>query len=89
MPLKSDLYIKYIDDVLMIWPNGEEELTDSQERFNSFHSTINLTTMNFSNESVHFLDTTSSLDTNQTNLYCKPTDKLNLPRWNSFYPTPI
>ena len=80
MPLKPDLYIKYIDDVFMIWPNGEEEFTDFQERYNSFHSTINLTTMDFSNE--HFLDTTFSLDTNQPkiSLYCKPTDKLNLPR---------
>ena len=63
-PLKPDLYIRYIDDVFMIWSNGEEALIDFYERFNSFHSTINLT-IDFSNESVHFLYTTVSIVNNQ------------------------
>ena len=89
-PLKPDLYVRYIDDVFMIWSNGEEALIDFHERFNSFHSTINLI-MDFSNESVHFLDTTVSIVNNQlqTSLYRKPTDKLNLLRWNSFHPNHI
>ena len=86
--LQPVLYSRYIDDIFFLWPHGEQALLDFHSRFNDFHSTINLT-MNYSRESINFLDTTIMIkdDRIHTSLYRKPTDKLSLLNFSSFHPT--
>ena len=56
-PLKPLLWKCYVDDVIMIWPHGEDELNKFCDFLNSRHDRIKFT-VNSSRESINFLDTT-------------------------------
>ena len=56
-PLQPYLYKRYIDDVLMIWTHGREELLQFIERINHHHPTIKFTYESSPSE-INFLDTT-------------------------------
>ena len=68
--LKPLIYLRFIDDTFMIWTHGEEELKNFLRAFNTYHNSITLK-MDYSTESVHFLDITVILKENQlqTSLY--------------------
>lgn len=51
------LYLKFIDDICVIWTIRKEALENFHEFFNSFYPIINLT-MNLSTQELHFLDST-------------------------------
>ena len=86
--LKPTTWYRYIDDIFFIWNHGEESLKDWITYLNNAHPTIKFTA-EYSTKSIHFLDTTVKIDSNQnlyTDLYCKPTDSHNYLRYNSAHP---
>ena len=72
---KPLIYLRYIDDIFLLWTHGEEKLLQFYKDFNSEDPDIHVT-MNHSTEEVNFLDTTIRLKNNtlQTSLYKKPTN---------------
>ena len=86
--LKPSLYLRYIDDIFMLWPHGLDALQDFFLRFNAFHPTIKFK-MDYSSESVNFLDTKVIFRNGHisTSLYRKPTDSLSFLHYSSFHPT--
>ena len=71
---KPLIYLRYIDDIFMLWTHGEKKLLQFYKDFNSEDPDIHVT-MNHSTEKVNFLDTTIRLKNNtiQTSLYKKLT----------------
>ncbi|OCT59451.1 hypothetical protein XELAEV_18000873mg, partial [Xenopus laevis] len=80
-------YLRYIDDIFIIWTDTEQELIQFHKQFQDFHPTINLK-MNFSPTHIHFLDTTIHIRENtiQTTIYLKPMDKPPYLMYDSFHP---
>eukprot|EP00061_Rhincodon_typus_P005733 g25605.t1 len=85
--LRSMLYTRYIGDIFFLWTQGEESLKQLHSNINKFHPTIRLT-MDYSLESVSFLDTCISIRDGHlsTSLYCKATDNFTMLRFPSFHP---
>ena len=85
--LQPLLYLRYIDDIFMIWPHGEEELIIFIDYLNSCTDNFKFT-HEFSESNVTFLDTRISIVNNTliSDLYCKPTDSHNYLRYNSAHP---
>ena len=74
-PLKPPVWWRYIDDVFMIWPHGEEKLNEFVSLLNSSHETIKFT-HEVSPSKINFLDVTVLLHNNSiaTDLHVKSTD---------------
>jgi hypothetical protein len=76
-PLKPTIFLRFIDDIFLIWPHGENTLLDFVNYLNNAHHSIKFT-LEYSTTQVHFLDTTVSRDplTGKLifDLYTKPTD---------------
>ena len=70
---KPLLYLKYIDDIFLLWTHGEEELLRFHKDFNSEDQDIDIRvrTINHSAEKVNFLDTTTRLKKTHSMLYYK------------------
>ena len=69
------LYLRYIDDIFIIWTGTRQQFTDFIKKLNRKHPSIKLE-YHVSNKAVDFLDTTVYTDENnklQTKLYRKPT----------------
>ena len=74
-PDKPHLWLRYIDDILMVWTHGEEKLDEFIKNLNSIHSTTKPTSER-SATSIPFLDVNIQLhDGIETDLYYNPTDK--------------
>ncbi|XP_067844434.1 uncharacterized protein [Heptranchias perlo] len=88
--LQPTLYTRYIDDIFFLWTHGEESLKRLHDNINKFHPTIKLT-MDYSSESVSFLDTRISIKDGylSTSLYRKPTDNLTMLHFSSFHPNHV
>ena len=73
--LKPEVWVRYIDDIFMIWTHGEEKLKKFLEDLNNFHETIKFTS-EASRDVVNFLDVKVSLKNGflSSDLYVKPTD---------------
>ena len=87
-PIQPSTWLRYIDDIFLIWEHGEEKLQTFMEHLNSCHPTIKFTS-EISPSHVNFLDTTvhiTSEGTLYTNLYSKPTDSHNYLRFDSAHP---
>jgi len=87
-PTKPSLWLRYIDDIFLIWEHGQDALDSFLDHLNSCHDTIKFTTEQ-SHKCVNFLDTTVHLsDTGAlyTDLYCKPTDAHNYLAFASAHP---
>jgi hypothetical protein len=69
------LWLRFIDDVFLIWTHGESLLLKFIDYLNSRVTSINFTHEISKNE-VNFLDTKVKVVNGilQTDLYCKPTD---------------
>jgi len=78
---------RLIDDIFFLWEDDESKLLDFYNNLNSFHSTIKFE-LNYSKESVNFLDTTTYIIDNKlhTKLYTKPTDKKQYLHFSSCHP---
>ena len=85
---KSILYLRYIDDIFMIWTGTKQELLIFFENLNSKHKTIKFE-HNISHSRISFLDTLIYIDKNntlQTTLYRKPTDQQSYLHAHSDHP---
>ena len=73
---KPFLWLRYIDDILMVWTQGNEKLDSFIAYLNSIHPTIKFTSER-STTSIPFFDVKILLENGkiETDLYCKPTDK--------------
>ena len=73
---KPFLWLRYTDDILMVWTHGNEKLESFIAYLNSIHPTIKFTSER-STTSIPFLDVKILLEKGkiQTDLYCKPTNK--------------
>lgn len=74
--IMPQIWLRYIDDVFMIWNHGMDHLHVFLDFISNQHPTIKFT-HEFSPTKVYFLDVTVMLDENRllhTDLYSKPTD---------------
>jgi hypothetical protein len=88
-PTKPSLWLRYIDDIFLIWEHSNEELEAFLGHLNSCHHSIKFTSES-SPSHVNFLDTTihtSPDGTLFTDLYCKPTDSHNYLMYESAHPS--
>ena len=87
-PTQASLWLRYIDDIFLIWEHGQDALDSFLAHLNSCHDTIKFTA-EFSQSAVNFLDTTVHINNDgslHTDLYCKPTDAHNYLSYNSAHP---
>ena len=78
-PTQPHTWLRFIDDIFVIWTEGRQSLDAFIQHLNSCHHTIKFTA-DISNSCVNFLDTTVNLTNNGTldvDLYSKPTDLQN------------
>ena len=89
--LQPKVYLRYLDDIFMIWPHERGFIQDFMDIFNSQHPDINLT-HEIHQVSVDFLDVTIFKGPNMVNnrldtkVYFKPTHSLELLHYSSFHP---
>ena len=85
--LQPVLYLRYIDDIFMVWQHGESELKTFFEHMNTCSEHIKFTTEH-STEEIAFLDTKVKIEQSSitTDLYTKPTDSHNYLFYNSAHP---
>ena len=75
----TTLYLRYIDDITLIWTKSENELLTFFEKLNQQHRSIRFG-MKYSKDKIEFLDTLIYIDKKynmQETLYKKPTDHQN------------
>ncbi|XP_072048770.1 uncharacterized protein [Amphiura filiformis] len=84
---KPLIWLRYIDDVFLIWTHGEEELDKFIAHCNTRHPTIKFTAERSCN-SISFLDVMVGLQNGflETDLYSKPTDTHQYLLWSSCHP---
>ena len=84
---KPLLWVRFIDDIFVVWPHSEQKLHSFHEHLNSFHENIQYT-MEFSKEKIVFLDTWVKVLRNTliVELYTKPTDTHNYLHFTSSHP---
>jgi hypothetical protein len=85
-------YKRYIDDILVIWTGTEEQLKEFITKINLLHHSIKFTCdYNLATRSTTYLDTTIDLnnDVINTDLYQKPTDRVQYLLPNSCHPNHI
>ena len=76
---KTLLYLRFIDDIFMIWTKSEKDLIEFLNELNTKHTSIKFE-FKYSRQQIEFLDTLVYIDNNnklQTTLYKKPTDRQN------------
>ena len=80
-------WLRYIDDIFIVWTHGRDLLNKFLDLANSFHPTIKFSSYS-SSEQVPFLDVMVSLEDGflQTDLYSKPTDTFSYLHWTSCHP---
>ena len=87
-PLQPLLWVRFIDDIFMVWEHGEKELKSFLTHLNTVHKTIKFTSNN-SHHRVNFLDTWVIKQKDgriSTDLYTKPTDSNNYLEFTSAHP---
>ena len=85
---KSILYLRYIDDIFLIWKGSEEELKHFINYINQVHPKIKFD-IQYSYKEINFLDTKVQITNNgqlQTTLYKKPTDRQSFLHKKSYHP---
>ena len=84
---QPQLYLRYIDDIFMLWQHGPDELEVFFNHLNSRVDTIKFT-IESSREEIAFLDVKVKLVDNRviTDLYCKPTDSHDYLLYSSSHP---
>ena len=85
--LKPSFFKRFIDDIFLIWPHGEDTLYDFITMINSHHSTIKITEEHSSTQ-IPFLDTLVYKEHNRllTKVYHKKTDQKQYLHYKSSHP---
>jgi hypothetical protein len=87
-PHQPHLWLRYIDDIFMIWNHGKPQLDNFSQHLNSCHHSIKFTA-EISATNLPFLDTSVHINQNRSlyaDLYCKPRDAHNYLLFNSSHP---
>ena len=87
-PKKTKMWVRFIDDILMIWNHGKQALEQFKELPNNIHPTIKFSFESNENE-IPFLDTIIYRGKDNhilTRLYHKPTDNKQYLHFNSAHP---
>ena len=87
-PSQPHTWLRYIDDIFMIWTEGLDNLKIFIDYLNNIHSTIKFTSSH-SSTNIPFLDVSVSLTNDgsiSTDLYTKPTDKHQHLLYSSCHP---
>ena len=86
-PYKPDLWVRFIDDIFVLWTHGLDKWNTFCEHLNSAHKSIKFVST-VSDTAVPFLDVEVRLKDGKisTDLYTKPTDSHNYLPWNSCHP---
>ena len=76
VPVKPFIWLRYIDDIFMVWTEGEDKLLEFLHIINNFHDTIKFT-FDWSRDCINYLDVQviNKGGVIETDLYTKPTDK--------------
>ena len=84
------VWVRFIDDIFLIWTQGRESLDNFIQGLNEAHSSIKFTS-EISDSKISFLDTWvhKDIENNRlyTSLYTKPTDANNFLHFDSAHPT--
>ena len=86
---QPSIWLRYIDDIFLVWENGAESLDLFLNHLNTCHPTIKFTSEH-SLTHISFLDTTVKIDDARnlfTDLFCKSTDSHNYLRFDSAHPS--
>ena len=86
-PRKPLVWLRYIDDIFIIWTHGIDDLQKFISHANTFHQYIKFTS-SISSDQIPFLDVLIKLKDGilHTDLYTKPTDTFNYLHWSSCHP---
>ena len=82
------MWLRFIDDILMIWNHGKQTLEEFKELANNIHPTINFSFESNDND-IPFFDTVIYRGKDNhilTRLYHKPTDNKQYLHFNSAHP---
>ena len=84
------LYLRYIDDLFLIWTGTKEQFKDFVTNLNSQHASIKFS-YQISDKSIDFLDTTVYIKNRRlhSTIFTKPTDKQNYLHYKSEHPLPL
>lgn len=84
---KPLIYLRYLDDIFIVWTHGRDKLNAFIQHANNCHPTIQFTAT-VSDTSISFLDTKITLNNNKlhTTLFKKPTDKHQFLHFESHHP---
>ena len=88
---KPYIWLRFIDDIFMVWLLGDEELESFLTFLNSFHDVIKFT-HEASDSCVNFLDVTVHKDAEgniSTDVHVKPTDAHSYLNYHSCHPPHI
>ena len=87
-PIKPLLWLRYIDDIFILWNHGKNTLIDFISAANALHPSIKFT-FDISDKVISFLDlNVHKTDSNrlETDLYSKPTNAHLYLHYNSCHP---
>ena len=90
-PIKKSIWLRYVDDIFMIWNDSENKLKDFLAYINTVNPVIQFTHA-YSFRSVNILDVLVALTndgTILTDLYTKPTDTHRYLHMNSCRPNHV
>ena len=82
------IWLRYIDDIFLLWDHGKDKLMEFISAANAFHPTIKFT-YDISDTIINFLDVTIHKTSNnrlETDLYSKPTNSNLFLHFNSCHP---
>ena len=85
---KTLLYLRFIDDIFLIWTKSEKDLIEFLNELNTKHTSFKFE-FKYSRQQIVFPDTVVYIDNNnklQTTLYKKPTDRQNYLHSKSEHP---
>ena len=81
-------YNRFLDDIFLLWKGNLNELTEFQQYINQIHPTIKFT-IEHSNKSINFLDTTIYIDRKvrkfKSKVFTKPTNAKPLLHYTSYH----
>ena len=84
---KPRIWLRFIDDIFMVWSHGEEQLQIILDELNQFHPQIKFTE-DHSEYGLPFLDTFTYIEEEKlkTRVYHKPTDNKQYLHYSSCHP---
>ena len=87
---KSIKYLRYIDDIFLLWTGTEQQLKQFIEQINNLHHSIKFT-VQYSFKEITFLDTTVYIKNSRlhTKTYKKPTDRSSYLHNQSYHPSAL